>query len=268
MKVILTESQLREIVVIEEVKNLLEESVDLNESSETIKSQLRNALISGVACASIIAGILSSGNLSTTQKQELSAYVKSVDTKIKEPEVSYEELQAQKELHQAKVEELERCMQEKYLTLKGHKDYNPDDIVLSAEEMVTACEEYGYDLVLAAAQAWNESAWGTTPRAKRTNSVFSVGAYDDGRDVVTYDNIDDSIRPYMQLMQNNYNMNSDTLNNIFSGKSNLVNGIGKRYAKSTDYEKNLRLTYNSIKKNYPILSWDLETYMANKKGGL
>lgn len=268
MKVILTESQLNEIVIIEGVKNFLEESVELNETSDTIKSQLRNALIAGVACASIIAGIFSSGKLSLNQKQELAAYVRETDAQMKEPGLSYEELVAQGELHQAKVEELERCMKEKYLRLKGYQAYNPEDIVLSAEEMVTACEEYGYDLVLAAAQAWNESAWGTTPRAKKSNSVFSVGSYDNGKDAVKYDTVDASIRPYIELMQNKYSMNDDTMNNIFSGKSELVNDLGMRYASSTDYEKNLRITYNSIKKNYPILSWDLQTYMKNKKGEL
>ena len=263
MTLYLTESQINDIIVREGLKSLLEESVALNEVySDRIKESIRNAIIAGVASTAIISAIYAAGNLNVNQKQQLADYAEYVESEING--VSQEDYDiAQKELHQLKVQELERCMHDKYLLLKGHKAYNPNDIVLSAEEMVTACEEHNYDLVLAAAQAWNESAWGTTPRAMKTNSVFSVGAYDNGKDAVKYDTINASIRPYIKLMQNDYGLTPDTLDDIFNGKRSLVNNLGMRYASSETYEKNLKSTYNSIKKNYPILSWDVETYLEN-----
>lgn len=256
MEVILTESQIKEFVIIEGVKNVLEESVLLNESLDVIKSQIRNAIIAGIACTSIIAGIATSKYFDNAQKRELINYVEQNDVYST----------TQKELHDEKVKALERCMRDKYLKLKGPKSYNPKDILLSAEEMVSACEEHDYDLVLAAAQAWYESAWGTTPRAKKTNSVFSVGSYDNGKNTAIYNDVNASIRPYIKLMKNDYNIDTNTINSIFSGKQSLVNYDGNRYASNKAYEKNLAATYYSILKSYPVLSWDVETYLKNKEG--
>ena len=173
--------------------------------------------------------------------------------------------QMERELHDVKVKELERCMQEKYYKAKGRLAYNPGDIKLSAEEMVTACENHEYDLILAASQAWNESLWGTTYRARQTNSVFSVGCYDNGVNAFKYATVNDSIEPYILLMKNQYNINPVTVKKILSGNRELVNKSGKRYATSETYEKALSTTYKSIKKEYPILSWDVDTYIQNKE---
>jgi len=256
MKVILTESQIKQFSAIEGVKNLLEESVSLNETSSLIKDHLRNALIAGVACISIIAGINASGVLSDNEKRD---YISYTERKAREVE------EAKQEFYQLRVNELEKCMHDKYLQLKGHSAYNKQDIVLSPSEMVKSCDEYGYDLVLMAAQAWLESAWGTTPRALKTKSVFSVGSYDNGKDVAKYNHVNASIVPYIQLMQGDYNMNKDTLNNIFSGKSTLVNNAGNRYASSPVYERQLKKTYDAIKSSYPILSMSFEDYMKKKE---
>lgn len=265
--VLVTEAQFNEIVALECLKNSLDNVSMLNEGrmSKTVLQYIRNALVAGVAVASIITAIMSSDSLTPQEKTEAVTYVKKYETRDSGRTVldDFRDKHA-KDLHDLKVKELERCMQEKYLRLKGHKDYNPKDIELSAEEMVQACEDTGYDLVLAAAQAWQESAWGTTPRAKDTKSVFSVGSYDNGVNAVRYDNVDDSIRPYINLMQDKYEMNPATLDDIFSGKRELMSTDGYRYAQYQDYEKDLKHIYNSIKKNYPILSWDLETYYKER----
>ena len=265
MKIILTESQLNEIIAREKIITYLEESCVLSEGHlrDDIKWSIRNALIAGVSSAAILAALGASGKLAPPEKQAIRSYVETLENQIQEPSNNSTHIYA-KELHDLKVSELGRCMQEKYLKLKGHKAYNAADIVLSAEKLVDECEAANYNLVLAAAQAWNESAWGTTPRAKKTNSVFSVGAYDNGKDVVSYKDQNASVRPYINLMQNDYNMNADTLSDIFAGKKQLVNHLGNRYASDTNYEKNLKLTYNAILRTYPILSWDLETYIAHR----
>lgn len=257
MKVYLTESQANELIIRESVKCLLETHLATDGMlNESIKTDIRNAIIAGVACLSIIAGINASGVLNDNQKRD---YISYTERKAREIE------EAKQEFLGLQVQALETCMHDKYLRLKGHSGYNKNDIVLSAEEMVKACDKYGYDLVLMAAQAWNESAWGTTPRARKTNSVFSVGSFDDGSNMATYNHVNASIVPYIQLMQGKYNMNKDTLNNIFTGKASLVNGVGNRYASDPNYELSLKRTYESIKRAYPMLSMTFEQYMKQKE---
>ena len=264
MKLVITESQFNRLVACEGLYESFATGNLLNEGRlrDDIKTSIRNALVAGATCASILAALHASGNLTPYEKEAAGKYATAAANELNKNDKSTNEYAIyEKGLHDLKVKEMERCMQEKYLRLKGHKDYNAKDIVLSAEQLVTDCEETNYDIVLAAAQAWNESAWGTTPRARRSNSVFSVGAYDNGEDVVSYSHQNASVRPYINLMQNDYSMNGDTLTDIMSGKRQLVNQQGKRYASDVNYEKKLRATYNAIKKTYPILSWDLETYI-------
>ena len=259
MNVVLTESQVREIMkrtCWENDKRMLEEG-----SLDSIKSWIKRAILAGATIFSLYTAIDNIQNLTELQKQYFKEYAKGEFDDEKNGE-TYNH--AEKELHDLKVQELEKCMHDKYRRLKGHKAYNPEDIKLSAEELVTACEEYGYDLVLATAQAWLESAWGTTPRALKTKSVFSVGSYDNGKNAATYDTVNASIRPYIELMQNSYSITPEKVASIFDGSQELVNGIGKRYASDKNYETSLKLTYNSIKKNYPILSMSLEEYINNE----
>ena len=72
--------------------------------------------------------------------------------------------------------------------------FNPDNLVL-------ASYQYDYDLPLLLAQLQMESHFGTTKRAQRTNSMFSIGAYDDGRDVVKYADQDSSIIPFIKIIK-------------------------------------------------------------------
>ena len=228
----------------------------------TIKNEIKNAIIAVVFCI-ITTAILSSY---TNPKKPIIDYSIYEKTTVVENYIdSIARKQFERELHDIKVKELERCMHEKYYKCKGRFAYNPNDIKLSAEKMVTACENHEYDLILAASQAWNESLWGTTGRAKLTNSVFSVGCYDNGVNAVKYDTINDSIEPYILLMKNDYGINPTTVKNILSGAIELKNKSGKRYATSETYEKALNTTYQSIKKEYPILAWNVDTYIENKK---
>ena len=227
-----------------------------------IKQEIRNAIIAAVFCVFTTA-IMCSYAKHKEVVIDYSLYKKT--TVVENYLDSMSRKQIERELHKVKVSELERCMHEKYFKVKGRLAYNPDDIKLSAEEMVTACENHEYDLILAASQAWNESLWGTTYRARQTNSVFSVGCYDNGVNAFKYETVNHSIEPYILLMKNQYNINPVTVKKILSGSRELVNRSGKRYATSETYEKELTTTYMSIKKNYPILSWDVDTYIQNKK---
>lgn len=113
--------------------------------------------------------------------------------------------------------------------------------------LLNKCQEYNVDLVFVLAQATLESHFGTTGIAKKTNSVFNVGAYD-GKSSHTisskykYENPNLSIEPYLTLLNDSY----------LEGKSeeellnNFVNKHGKRYASYKNYEKELQIIIQKI----------------------
>jgi len=106
--------------------------------------------------------------------------------------------------------------------------------------LLNKCLEYNVDVVFVLAQATMESQFGTTGMAKKTNSVFNVGAYD-GMSISgisnkhKYENPNLSIEPYLVLLNNRY----------LDGKSEadllekFVDKDGKRYASYPHYEKEL-----------------------------
>lgn len=259
--VVLKESQVREVVLRENLSEAMDKTVLGKGRLDALKKYLRKAIIAGVALVSLYGAIDSMKNLTPNEKIWAKIWAREEEEKQGN---TVDLSKFQEEFHNAKVEELKRCMQDKMRRLKGPKAYDPNEVKLSAEGMVSACEDANYDLVLATAQAWLESAWGTTPRALRTNSVFSVGSYDNGKNGATYSHPDDSVRPYINLMQSAYGITPEKIDSIFTGKQQLVNGIGKRYASSKTYEKDLARTYNSIKAAYPTLGMSLEEYIKSK----
>ena len=122
--------------------------------------------------------------------------------------------------------------------------FNPDNLVLAAYQ-------YEYDLPLLLAQLQIESHFGTTDRSRRTNSMFSIGAYDDGRDVVKYADQDSSIVPYIKIIKRDYLLNGEK--DVDQLLQNFVNYNGHKYASNPNYENDLRKTRNSIISKYPGL---------------
>ena len=122
--------------------------------------------------------------------------------------------------------------------------FNPDNLVI-------ASYQYDYDLPLLLAQLQVESHFGTTERARRTNSMFSIGAYDDGRDVVKYADQDSSIIPFIKTIKREYLMNGEK--EVDQLLQNFVNYEGNRYALNPKYESELAKTRNSIISKYPDL---------------
>ena len=122
--------------------------------------------------------------------------------------------------------------------------FNPDNLVL-------ASYQYDYDLPLLLAQLQIESHFGTTERARKTNSMFSIGAYDDGRDVVKYADQDSSIIPFIKIIKRDYLMNGKK--EIDQLLQNFVNYDGRRYASNPKYESDLTKTRNLIISKYPDL---------------
>ena len=113
--------------------------------------------------------------------------------------------------------------------------------------LLNKCQEYNVDLVFVLAQATLESHFGTTGIAKKTNSVFNVGAYD-GESSHTisskykYENPNLSIDPYLTLLNDSY-LEGKSEEELLS---NFVNKHGKRYASYKNYEKELQIIIKRI----------------------
>jgi len=118
---------------------------------------------------------------------------------------------------------------------------------LSPELLVEKCVEYETDIVFVLAQALLESHFGTRGKATTTNSVWNVGTYDNGRVLYRYRTPDESLEPYLKLLNEKYLINitpqGDTifkdLKHLVSDKG-YVNYAGNRFASARGYENALR----------------------------
>ena len=101
------------------------------------------------------------------------------------------------------------------------------------------------------AQAEIESHFGTKGLAFRTNSVWNVGAFD-GHSYNSiqhkYNNPNDSIVPYLELLSNNY-LQGKTIEDLLES---YVDINGNRYASDKYYESKLKSTLEYIKSHYTI----------------
>lgn len=232
MKIVLTEEQVKNIVLTEQVSKILSESIvtDFNLACK----QVKKLIMSGVATGVILSAI-NMMEIPTEQKEELADIVK-----IEQQDTS---------VLDAKIEACTKYM-EKALFNQGFKI---NDTKLSPRALVLASEEYSFDLPLLMAAAHLESCFGATNRAKRTNSVFSVGSYDNGKNVVTYSDPNESIDGYITLINNDYLINGKTINDLLK-PGGFVNKNGHRYASKKNYEKLLRSIRNKIISQYPELA--------------
>jgi hypothetical protein len=118
---------------------------------------------------------------------------------------------------------------------------------LSPEHLVTKCLEYDTDIIFVLAQGLLESHFGTRGKAAETNSVWNVGTYDNGRILYRYDTPDQSLEPYLTLVNEKYlievTSQGDT---IFKDLYHLVqdkgytNYDGRRFASARGYENGMR----------------------------
>lgn len=141
------------------------------------------------------------------------------------------------------------------------KDLNP-------EYIVQCCHAAHFDIPLLLAQAHYETHFGTDPkanRAKATNSIFSIGCYDNGENKVTYPTLNDSVKGYINLMSRDYLFNGKkSVNDLLSPKQNdenatrrdgkprylansgMVNAFGAPYSTAPNYETTLSNIRNGI----------------------
>lgn len=122
---------------------------------------------------------------------------------------------------------------------------------LRALILVEKCEEYKIPITFVLAQGELESKFGTTGLAYRTNSIWNVGAYDnyDIKNIkIKYENPNDSIEPYLSLLDSNY-LNGKTVEDLFDSFTDIN---GNRYATDKYYESKLKTIHNYILTNHNI----------------
>ena len=140
-------------------------------------------------------------------------------------------------------------------TYYGHPE-RLKNLDITAKDFVIVSYEEDIDLPLLLAAGWIETKMGTEGVcvSKGTNSMYSVGAWDNGTIKNKYDSKLESIYHYAQIIKNDYlrGRNVETL--LKDG--NFVNKNGHRYASNPYYERDLRNARNKILKNYEVLRPD------------
>jgi len=118
---------------------------------------------------------------------------------------------------------------------------------LTTEYLVDKCLEYNTDIIFVLSQALLESHFGTKGKAARTNSVWNVGTYDDGKILYTYNYANHSIEPYLKLLKEDYLIHiTHTGDTIQKEVQELVedkaytNYYGARFASARGYENGMR----------------------------
>lgn len=240
MKLILTEEQLNLLLQTEGVARLLQESLGDSKNLENLKKIIRKLLATGVALTTIIAA-LNKQNLPQTERDVL------INAAIGEAELKKTEL-----VDSSFQEKVKACKEYMEYALKN-QNYTLESTDLKPETLVRASIEKGFDLPFLMAVAHQESCFGATPRAQRTNSVFSEGSWDNGKNTVTYSDPNESVYGYIDLMNRSYIVNGKTLFDLLVPGA-FVNGIGKRYASDTNYENKIKRLRNRIIKKYPELA--------------
>lgn len=243
MKVILTETQFKLFLCEERLTQVLQESLNEAKSFNDIMAKIKQALVAGVAI-SVMIPMVHRLNIPENQKNMLINYIEQQDeAKKEEPGASVDPE------HEKRVKACEDYMN---FALKN-QGFSLDSTRLKPETLVSIADKNDFDLPFLMAAAHLESCFGATNRAKKTNSVFSVGAYDDGRDVVAYADPNDSVEGYINLLNNHYLINGKTIQDLMK-PGQFVNELGKRYASNKNYENKIKYLRNLILTKHPELA--------------
>lgn len=115
--------------------------------------------------------------------------------------------------------------------------------VVDALNIIDLCAEYSVDIRFVLAQGHVESHFATKGTARRTNSIFNVGAYDGHsakkqiKNGFGYKHPDYSVEPYLVLLTTRYLVDGKTEQDLLD---KFVDRDGKRYASSKTYESMLK----------------------------
>ena len=238
MKVILTEKQIDSLLQAEGVARLLQESLEESKNLENLKKIVLRLIAAGIAATTIIAAI-NKVNAPSWEKEKLRQMVLARQDNAEKIDTVFEK-------------KVNACREYMEYALKN-QNFTLNSTGLKPETLVKASMEYDFDLPFLMAVAHQESCFGATPRARRTNSVFSEGAWDNGSDKVKYSDPNESVYGYIDLLNNSYLVNGKTLFDLLKPGS-FVNGIGKRYASDKAYEQKISSIRKRILQKYPELA--------------
>ena len=238
MKVILTEKQIDSLLQAEGVARLLQESLGESKNLENLKKIVLRLIAAGIAATTIIAAI-NKVNAPSWEKEKLRQMVLARQNNAEKIDTVFEK-------------KVNACREYMEYALKN-QNFTLDSTGLKPETLVKASMERNFDLPFLMAVAHQESCFGATPRARRTNSVFSEGAWDNGSDKVKYSDPNESVYGYIDLLNNSYLVNGKTLFDLLKPGS-FVNGIGKRYASDKAYEQKISSIRKRILQKYPELA--------------
>ena len=238
MKVILTEKQIDSLLQAEGVARLLQESLGDSKNLENLKKIVLRLIAAGIAATTIIAAI-NKVNAPSWEKEKLRQMVLARQNNAEKIDTVFEK-------------KVNACREYMEYALKN-QNFTLNSTGLKPETLVKASMEYDFDLPFLMAVAHQESCFGATPRARRTNSVFSEGAWDNGSDKVKYSDPNESVYGYIDLLNNSYLVNGKTLFDLLKPGS-FVNGIGKRYASDKAYEQKISSIRKRILQKYPELA--------------
>ena len=238
MKVILTEKQIDSLLQAEGVARLLQESLGESKNLENLKKIVLRLIAAGIAATTIIAAI-NKVNAPSWEKEKLRQMVLARQDNAEKIDTVFEK-------------KVNACREYMEYALKN-QNFTLNSTGLKPETLVKASMECNFDLPFLMAVAHQESCFGATPRARRTNSVFSEGAWDNGSDKVKYSDPNESVYGYIDLLNNSYLVNGKTLFDLLKPGS-FVNGIGKRYASDKAYEQKIKSIRKRILQKYPELA--------------
>jgi hypothetical protein len=242
-KVVLTESQFKAVRQIESASQVLEESLRTSRKIDNLKTTVKKLLYAGVAATAIIAAI-NKQDILQSDKDVLIQTVLNGGKSAEEIRLAAE----RDSIYNAKVKAVDEYM--KYAL--DNQGFSKQSTRLDAETLVKACDSNGFDLPFVMAAAHLESCFGATRRAQLTNSVFSEGCWDNGKNKVRYSDPNESVYGYINLLKRSYLVNGKTIKDLMvPGK--FVNGLGKRYASDKNYERKLKNVRNRIISMYPEL---------------
>lgn len=132
---------------------------------------------------------------------------------------------------------------------------------VSAAVIVDLCIKHDFDISLLLAQGHIESHFATAGRAKRTNSVFGVGAFDNGKNLYTYKDPNESIEPYIRLVKDKY-LRYNSFDDEITVRERNINELlnrnyrskgGALYAQSPNYGSKVKGVRNKINRQYDII---------------
>lgn len=127
---------------------------------------------------------------------------------------------------------------------------------ITPDSLVNACLKHNYNIVFALAQGIQESSLGSAGLARRTNSVWNVGAWDSWtvdqikKNGFAYPTQDHSIEPYILLVKRRYLGEDKTHENLLVRY--VIKGTNTRYASDPNYEQQLKNLYNKIDRSTNI----------------